>query len=291
MQNLIIMLFGALFAYGLYQILAHCFKVPTYKQARAIINLGKAKKKQTKDSDAFIMDIAMKVAKFVPIDENRERKLNGVLTSAEIPLTAKVYLAQAYVKAGLVALGVIPCLLVAPILSPVFVIIASGVYFSETTKAEKIVKEKREDIEYELPRFVATVTQSLASNRNIKLILETYAKSAGPAMKNELLITTADMGSGNYESALARFDTRISSSNLSQVITGLQTVLAGSDATSHFLMLSYKMKEEEIRRLKRLAMERPPKIRKFSFMLLGCMLMIYMGVMGYQIINTMSGMF
>ena len=51
------------------------------------------------------------------------------------------------------------------------------------------------------------------------------------------------------------------------------------------------MKQLELQRLKRLAMERPPKIRKFSFLLLGCMLLLYMGVMGYQILGAMSGMF
>ena len=56
-------------------------------------------------------------------------------------------------------------------------------------------------------------------------------------------------------------------------------------------MLSHDMKQLEVQRLKRLAMERPPKIRRYSFVLLGCMLMIYMGVMGYQILGTMSGMF
>ena len=47
----------------------------------------------------------------------------------------------------------------------------------------------------------------------------------------------------------------------------------------------------ELQRLKKLAMERPPKIRRYSFLLLGCMLLLYMGVMGYQIHGTMSGIF
>ncbi len=291
MQYLILMLFGSLFAFGCYLILAYIFKIPTYKQTKAIISMGKVKKKKTKDSDAFIMDLAVKLSKYIPIEEHNKRKLTATLTSAEIPMTAEVYLAQAYIKTALVLLGVIPCLLIVPIISPVFVIIAIAIYFSETTKADKIIKAKRDEIEYELPRFVATLTQSLAASRDLKAILETYTKSAGPSMKNELMITIADMGSGNYQSALTRFDTRVSSAILSQVIAGLQGVVNGDDGIAHFKMLSHDMKQMELTRLKKLAMERPPKIRKYSFFLLGCMLMMYMGVMGYQIIGAMSGMF
>lgn len=56
-------------------------------------------------------------------------------------------------------------------------------------------------------------------------------------------------------------------------------------------MMGHDMKQLEIQRLKKLALERPPKIRRYSFLLLACMLMIYMGVMAYQILGTMSGMF
>ena len=110
-------------------------------------------------------------------------------------------------------------------------------------------------------------------------------------MRNELAITTADMRTGNYEAALTRFEARISSAMLSDVARGLIGVLRGDDGVTYFRMLSHDMKQLELQRLKRLAMERPPKIRKFSFMLLGCMLLVYMGVMGYEIVKIMSGMF
>jgi hypothetical protein len=74
-------------------------------------------------------------------------------------------------------------------------------------------------------------------------------------------------------------------------VRGLIGVLRGDDGVVFFQMLSHDLKQLELQRLKRLAMERPPKIRKFSFLLLGCMLLLYMGVMGYQILGAMSGMF
>lgn len=163
--------------------------------------------------------------------------------------------------------------------------------FSESGSAEKLVKQRREEIEFELPRFVATITQELMASRDILSMLESYQKNAGPALKNELMITTADMRTGNYEAALTRLEGRVSSAMLSDVVRGLIGCIRGDDGVTFFRMLSHDMKQLEVQRLKRLAMERPPKIRRYSFVLLGCMLMIYMGVMGYQILGTMSGMF
>lgn len=290
MQYMILMLFGIFFSWGIFLILAYFCKVPTLKSTKAIINIGKMKKKKAKNADAFIMDIAIKVSKFIPIDSYRKRKLTATLKSAEIFMTAEVYLAQSYVKTAVVLFAVLPCLLIAPIISPVFVIIGIGVYFSETTMADKLLKVKRNEIEYELPRFVATLTQAFVASRDLRTILESYSKNAGSAMKNELTITTADMATGNYEEALTRFETRVSSGILSEVVNGMRSVIGGNDGVAYFRMLSHDMKQLELQRLKKLAMERPPKIRKYSFLLLGCMLILYMGVMGYQILGAMSGM-
>lgn len=290
MQNMILMLFGIFFSLGIFLVLAYFFKVPTLKSTKAVINIGKVKKKKAKNSDAFIMDISIKLSKYIPIDSVKKRKITSTLKSAEIPMTAEVYLAQCYVKTAMILLITIPCLFIVPIVSPVFVIMAIGVFFSESSKADKIVKIKRDEIEYELPRMVATLTQAFSASRDLRTILESYNKGAGPAMKSELSITIADMATGNYEEALTRFETRISSGLLSEVVSGLRTVLAGNDGVVYFRLIAQNMKMLEINRLKMLAKERPPKIRKYSFMLLGCMLILYMGVMGYQILGAMSGL-
>lgn len=291
MQNMILILFALFLTAGFYLILAELFSVPTYKATKAILSTAKKTKKQARNSDAFIMELAAKLAKVLPMDEYKKRKLTAILKSAEIPMTAEVYAAQAMVKAGLVFACVIPCLLIVPIVSPAFVVIGIAVYFGESTKADKMITARRQEIENELPRFVATLTQALQASRDVLSILETYQKNAGAAMKNELSITIADMRTGNFEGALTRFEARVSSAMLSDVVRGLIGVLRGDDGVVFFRMLSHDMQQLELQRLKKLAMERPPKIRKFSFMLLACMLLLYMGVMGYQILGTMSGMF
>ena len=138
---------------------------------------------------------------------------------------------------------------------------------------------------------MATITQELQASRDVLSMLETYQRSAGKALKNELAITVADMRTGNFEGALTRFEARVSSAQLSDVVRGLIGVLRGDDGVAFFRMLSHDMKQLELQRLKKLALERPPKIRKYSFLLLACMLLLFMGVMGYQILGTMSGIF
>lgn len=291
MQNMILIFFALFFSLGLYLILAQVFKVPTYKATKAVLGAVKKNKKGIKNSDAIITELAVKLAKILPMDDYKRRKLAATLKSAEISMTAEEYIAEAMVKAGLLILCAVPCLLVFPIISPAFVISGIAVYFNESNKAEKKMKARREEIEYELPRFVATITQELQASRDVLSMLENYQRSAGKALKNELAITAADMRTGNFEGALTRFEARVSSAQLSDVVRGLIGVLRGDDGVAFFRMLSHDMKQLEIQRLKKLALERPPKIRKYSFMLLACMLLLFMGVMGYQIFGTMSGIF
>lgn len=291
MQNMILLIFALFFSLGLYLILAQVLGVPTYKAARAVLGAIKKNKKAEKNSDAIITELAAKLAGILPMEDYKRRKLTATLKSAEIPMTAGQYAAEAMVKAGLVFLCAVPCLLAAPIIAPTFVIIGVAIYFNEITKADKKITARREEIEYELPRFVATITQELKASRDVLSILETYQKSAGKALKNELAITVADMRTGNYEGALTRFEARISSAQLSDVVRGLIGVLRGDDGVAFFHMLSHAMKQLELQRLKKLALQRPPKIRRYSFLLLACMLLLFMGVMGYQILGAMSGMF
>lgn len=291
MHNLILLAFAIFFALGLYLLLAAALHVPTYRATKAVLNTVKKNKKQAKGPDAILMELASKLANVLPMDSYKQRKLDAVLRSAGIPLTAGQYLSLAIAKAGLVLLCAVPCLFIAPVASPAFVIAGIGIYFSESNKAERKVKARRDEIEYELPRFVATLAQGLQASRDVLSMLESYQKNAGPALKGELAITVADMRTGNFEGALARFEARVSSAMLSDVARGLVGVLRGDDGVAFFRMLGHDMKQLELQRLKKLAMERPPKIRRYSFLLLGCMLLLYMGVMGYQILGTMSGMF
>ena len=95
-------------------------------------------------------------------------------------MTPEVYTAYGILKPCLILLGIIPCLFVLPILSPVIVVLAILTWFKESRRADELVKARMELIEGELPRFVATIHQELAASRDVLRILENYKKHAGP---------------------------------------------------------------------------------------------------------------
>ena len=110
-------------------------------------------------------------------------------------------------------------------------------------------------------------------------------------MKRELEITIADMASGNEENALTRMESRIGSSMLSDVVRGLISVKRGDNGIMYFQMLSMTFKQLELQKLKLEAMKQPGKMRKYSFMLLGCFLLMYLGVLGYVVLEAFGELF
>ncbi|MFI3226495.1 MAG: secretion protein F [Clostridia bacterium] len=291
MKYIILITVGTICAFGIYFLLAHFLKIPTFRATKTIMGIGKSKKKQINSAEVTLMNMSIWLSKYIRLSDDTAKRLNNMLRCAEISKTPQVFVAQTFIKSGIIAIGGLLCLVVIPILSSVLLVTSIGMYFNEMSRFDKIVSAKREEIECELPRFVATLSQSLIATKDLRTILEKYAVNAGQALKNELTITTADMSTGNYQAALTRFDARVSSGMLSQIISGMQTVINGGDGVAHLQMLTRDMKQFELIKLEKLAKERPPKIRKYSLLLLGCMIMMYMGVMGYQIIGTMSGLF
>ena len=290
-MTLLIIIFGILLALGLFFIMADILKLPSLATQRAMQSAGKQGKYKTKNIDILIQGWAVKLAKYIPIDEYKRSRMKSTLNASGINMTPEEYMASAILKAALIALGVVPCLIILPLLAPIIVFLSILVYFKEIQKADEELKEKRDKIERELPRFVATVTQELKASRDVLSILENIKKNAGEDFTDELDILTADMRSSSYEAALTRFEARINSPMLSDITRGLIGVLRGDDGSMYFQMLSHDMKQLELQRLKAQAMKIPPKIRVFSFVMLMCFLMTYMAIIIYEIIRSLSGMF
>ena len=209
--------------------------------------------------------------------------LKGVVRGAEA--------AYAYLKAGSIFLLILPALHVFPLLAILLVLLGVMVYYKETRKAEELVREKREQIEGELYRFVSTITQELKNSRDVLSMLEHYKENAGEMFQKELDIVCADMRSSSYEAALTRFEARLNSPQLSDVVRGLIGVLRGDDGAVYFQMLTHDFKQAELQRLKAKAAKIPPKIRVFSFAMLLCFLATYFAIIGYEIIKSMGTLF
>jgi Flp pilus assembly protein TadB len=287
----ILLLFSISFSLGVYLILKDLLKLPSGRAVKAVHVIDKRERKKSKNFEVLINEWAIRLSKVVHMTDYSRRRLTATLKSANIKLSPETFVARAWLKAGMMLLFIIPALLIFPMVFPVVLFLAVAVYFKEIRSADETVRKRREDIEFELPRFVSTLSQELKANRNVLNILETYKQNAGKSFKDELEITVADMKSGSYESALTRMEARLNSPSLSETIRGLIGVLRGDDGVVYFQMLSHDLKQLELQRLKTIAMKRPAKIRKYSFAMLFCFLMMYLSVMFVEIIETLGKLF
>ena len=290
-MTILIFTFGILLAIGLFLISADLLKLPSIATQKAMLSAGKQGKEKAKTVDVLLMGWAVKLAKYIPMDEYKKSRIKNTLNAAGMNLTPEEFISSAILKSGTIAILIIPCLMILPLIAPILMFISIIIYFKEIRKADEILKIKKEKIEVELPRFVATITQELKASRDVLSIIENYKKNAGKEFADELDILTADMRSSSYEAALTRFEARINSPMLSDITRGLIGVLRGDDGSMYFQMLSHDMKQLELQRLKAQAMKIPPKIRVFSFVMLMCFLMTYMAIIVYEIIRSLSGMF
>lgn len=286
-----LLFFGVLLAGGLFFILADLLKLPTLATQKAMLSAGRQAKVKTKSIETLLLLWATKLSRLIRMDEYKRHRMANTLSAAGLDMTPELFTAYAITKSGCILLAVIPCLLVLPLLAPVVMILAVLSYFKTTQSADEKLTAKREEIEQELPRFVATVTQELKSSRDVLGIVDHYKQNAGAVFASELDILAADMRSGSYEAALTRFEARINSPLLSDIVRGLIGVLRGDDGAMYFQMLSHDMKQLELQRLKAKAMKIPPKIRVFSFILLMCFLFTYLAIIVFEIINSLGGMF
>ena len=287
----LLFLFGAFLGMGLFFLSAAALRLPTIGAAKAMLGTVKQERKAAKTLETGLMTVAVRLAKYIRMDEYRRGRMANVLKASGMNLTPEVYQAYALTKAGVVFLGIIPCVFLLPLLSPVVVILAVLLYFQEIQKADEKLKAKREEIEGELPRMVATIEQELKASRNVIGMLERFKTNAGSALTGELDILLADMRSSNYEAALTRFEARLNSPMLSDVVRGLIGVLRGDDSAVYFQMLAHDFKQIELQRLKAETQKIPPKIRVFSFAMLMCFLLTYLVIICYVAVENLGGMF
>lgn len=286
----LLFLFGAFLAFGLFMMFANVLKIPSLKTSKAVMTAGRDDKKISKTIDAVLVETAGKLGKIFRMDKYKRNRLEKTLRSAGIKMTPEAFTVYAMLKAFGICLLAVPCSFLFPLIIPLIVILAVAVYFKEIGKADEAMREKRGAIEKELPRFVATVEQELKTSRDILSIMENYKKHAGVHFSYELDVTCADMRSSSYEAALTRFEARIGSSQLSDVVRGLVSVIRGDDSAVYFKMLAHDFKLIELQRLKAEAQKIPPKIRVFSFGMLMLFLLTYFAVMGMQLLDSLGSM-
>jgi hypothetical protein len=266
--------------------------IPTGRTSKMMMLARKQQSaKKEKLLDVYITKIAVLLAPFLRLDKLKRNRLQTALSIAGLELSPEVYTARAWVTAIAVGICAVPMAFLMPLLSPVLVGLAVALWFSTYYAAFDFVRKRRKLIEAEIPRFALSIGQNLENDRDVLKMLTSYRRVAGRDFAAELDQTIADMKTGNYENALLRFETRIGSPMLSDVVRGLIGVLRGDDQRMYFKMICFDMRQIEQNNLKKEAAKRPRKIQRYSMMMLICIMIIYLVVLCTEVINSLGVFF
>ena len=282
---------GILCGIGLFFVLVDAYGIPYMKTSQAVKSLSSKQKNKTSGLDVWLGNLAGWLSKKIKINEFKKAQLEADLRTAQMDITPEMFKANAIVKALLIGVFAIPMIFIFPILCPVVLFLAFFLYRRELKSVSFRIREKREKIEYELPRLVFTIEKTLKHNRDVLYMLESYEKNAGPEKKHELGITVADMKSGNYEAAITRMESRVGSSMMSDVCRGLIGIMRGDDNGLYWTSLSLKFNDIQRQKLRMEAQKVPRKVKRLSMCLLVCFMLIYVVVILEQIMSSIGVLF
>ena len=145
-MNLILFCVFLTFSVGLFLLLSGLLHLPTLKTSRVMMDTGKESKQLSKTLDVFYMDGAVKIAKYIRMNDYKKNRMANVLRASGLGMTPEVYTAYAYLKAGSVFLLIIPALYVFPLAALFVILLGIMIYYKEIQKADEMLKEKREQI-------------------------------------------------------------------------------------------------------------------------------------------------
>ena len=100
----LIFIFGILLALGLFFIISDLLKLPRLATQKAMQSAGRDGKQKSKNIDILLLEWAVKLSKYIPIDEYKKARMRNTLNASGINMTPEEYMASAIVKAGLIGI-------------------------------------------------------------------------------------------------------------------------------------------------------------------------------------------
>ena len=292
MTELLILAACILAGIGCYYLSCAIADVPTSRTSRMML-LSRKQTGNGKENlfDVYLTKVAEKCSFLLHLDPVRKGKLSQALSIAGLSITPETYTMKALLSAFLVAACAVFFLFLFPLMGLLMPGLAVLMWFATYYKVFDIVKKRKKAIEAELARFAVSIQQSLATDRDVLKLLISYRRIAGPELGTELDTTIADMKTGNYEQALLRFQNRIGSTMLSDIVRGLIGTLRGDDQQMYFKMLAFDLRQVEQNNLKKEAAKRPKQMQKYSMLMLLCILLIYVVVLSVEVIQSLGSFF
>lgn len=292
MNNIAYLIFIALlFGYGLFQLAGGIFDVPTHREIKTLMAVGKKKKEKVNFIDAFVFKVSHQCIPYVRINPYKHKKMTNALKSLGSMDTPEMVYARAFVESLIYAGVGLILAFIHPIFACVLVFYAIQRFANQIGKIDQLMRKRRDLIEWELPRFVNTVQQEIKQRQDVLAILVDYRKYSDGELGKELEVTIADMKTSDYENAISRLDARVGSSLLSDVTRGLISVLRGDDSVVYFERLGIQFRSFEKNRLRMEMIKRLEKIKKYPVFLLLTFLLMVVYAIGYDIMTTLPKIF
>lgn len=284
----IVCLTAILLPVGIYMVSAYLFQFPTLTARRLAKKSKKLGQKIPSGFDVLTEKLAVLVVDKIHYDKLARQEMLVALDGIDSPISPEMHAAKSIIFGLLFFVIAFPFFFVSKIMG--FVVLAAGAGIAVFKYRSPLIKLKklRAGMEREIPRFAATIAEGLKTERNVLKLLIGYREVAGKTFGKELDKTIADMKSSNYESALLRFDYRISSPYLSDVIKGLLGAIRGDDQTTYFNILCVNLKAHEKAMLMENARKRPAKINRASLSMLLALIVLYVVVLGTVIMESLA---
>ncbi len=273
---------------GIYFVTAYCAQFPTMTTRRLAKKAKRLGQKIPSGFDVLTEKLSTLVVNKIHYDNLARQEMLVALDDIGSEDTPETHASKSIIFGALFAVIAVPFFFISKIMSLAIILMAIVVAYFKYRSPIRQLKKLRADMEWEVPRFAATIAEGLKTERDVMKLLMGYRVVASKTFCKELDKTIADMKSSNYESALLRFDYRINSPYLSDVIKGLLGAIRGDDQTTYFNILCVNLKAHEKAMLMATARKRPAKINRTSLYMLLTLIILYIVVLGTVIMDSLA---
>jgi flagellar protein FlaJ len=277
-------------------------KIPNASMKKNIKNLqAKKEKPGRRILNRFIMPLVKPVSRLIRIDPVKEARMVSMLRRGGLELTPKEYYARA-ILCGSVTLLLIPLLTVigAGNLAPIALIFAVVLYFHFMTDLKDSLKEKKRQIEIELPSFVRSILYKLDDIRgdrqtvvqvDLIQIFEDYLKIASDVFSYDVSVLVLEMKAKDIETALRNFNERIGLTDVTFLVNALIGLHRGEHQGEALAYISRDMDVKAKEALKKKLNKLPGTVKRASIPLVVVTLTCLLYVIGSHMVKSMGGLF
>lgn len=150
------------------------------------------------------------------------------------------------------------------------------------------IKKKELIILQEMPRFVRAICRSLQSDRDLYNVISAYRQVSGPELGGELDILMTEMNSGNTQSALVHFESRLGTPEAFRLCGALRDMSMGIDQTVTLNYMADDMARQAKELVKKELSLRPGKMRRTYYPAIGICIAMIMYVLVVYVINNLN---